>query len=180
MILIDSPRIDALLDEMAHGLRTCLPATSHPPVALVGIHTGGVWIARELHARLRDMLAVEEQTGSLDITFYRDDFSRVGVSPQVRPSHLPFSLDERPVILVDDVLYTGRTIRAALGELFDYGRPSLVRLAVLVDRCCHELPVRADVAGARISPAPGEHIKLAGPRPLEVHLRRDPAAPAAD
>ncbi len=175
MILLDSQAIDGLLDRMADELATMLPEAANPPCAIIGIHTGGVWVARALHRRLRGRIELAGDVGTLDISFYRDDFSRIGVSPRVRPSSLPFALDDRPVVLVDDVLYTGRTIRAALDELFDFGRPSLVRLAVLVNRCCHELPIAADVSGRDISPEHGEHIKLSGPAPLELHLQeRDP------
>lgn len=177
MILLDHQGIEELLDRMAGELAESLPDDTSLPCAIIGIHTGGVWIARELHHRLQQHIALETEIGALDISFYRDDFSRIGVNPRVRPSSLPFALDERPVLLVDDVFYTGRTIRAALDELFDFGRPSLVRLAVLIDRCCHELPITADVAGRQISPEHGEHIKLSGPRPLALHLReQDPTS----
>ncbi|MFN9939553.1 MAG: bifunctional pyr operon transcriptional regulator/uracil phosphoribosyltransferase PyrR, partial [bacterium] len=99
-------------------------------VRLVGIHTGGVWIAE----RLRTMLRIAEPLGELNIAFYRDDFSRIGIHPTVEPSSLPFDVDNRDLILVDDILYTGRTIRAAMNEIFDYGRPRSIRLAVLFDR----------------------------------------------
>ncbi len=177
MILLDHQAIDNLLDGMADELSALLPASAVAPCAVIGIHTGGVWVARELHRRLQGRIHMEAEVGTLDISFYRDDFSRIGVNPRVQPSSLPFTLDERPVLLVDDVLYTGRTIRAALDELFDFGRPSLVRLAVLVDRCCHELPIAADVTGRNISPEHGERIKLSGPQPLELHLQEQ--APGA-
>ncbi len=109
----------------------------------MGIYTGGVWIAQRLHQLLR----LECPLGTLDISFYRDDFTRVGMNPQVKPSLLPVSIEDRHVILVDDILNTGRTIRAALNELFDYGRPASILLAVLVDRGGRELPIQADVVG---------------------------------
>ncbi|HET9122697.1 MAG TPA: bifunctional pyr operon transcriptional regulator/uracil phosphoribosyltransferase PyrR, partial [Acidiferrobacteraceae bacterium] len=112
-------------------------------------------------------LGIQEEMGSLDISFYRDDFTQVGMHPEVKASHLPVPLDGRHVILVDDVLHTGRTIRAALNELFDYGRPASVILAVLVDRDGRELPIQADVRGRHISLPPGQHIKLiCGDAPL--------------
>lgn len=113
---------------------------------MIGIHTGGAWIAEILHRSL----AIASPLGSLDISFYRDDFSRVGLNPKVRSSSLPAGVDGREVILVDDVLHTGRTIRAALNEIFSWGRPSLVRLVVALDRPARELPVQADVVGRRI------------------------------
>ena len=113
---------------------------------MIGIHTGGAWIAERLHRSL----AIDSPLCSLDISFYRDDFSRVGLNPRVRSSSLPVDVEGREVILVDDVLYTGRTIRAALNEIFSWGRPSLVRLAVALDRPARELPVQADVVGRKI------------------------------
>jgi len=133
---------------------------------MIGIHTGGVWIANHLHKTL----ALREALGTLDISFYRDDFTRVGVNPQVKPSRLPLNLDNRHIILVDDVLYTGRTIRAALNEIFDYGRPAAILLAVLVDRSGRELPIQADVAGIQIDVAENQQIKLQGPEPLSLKI----------
>jgi pyrimidine operon attenuation protein / uracil phosphoribosyltransferase len=107
-----------------------------------------------------------EPLGHLDISFYRDDFTRVGMHPQVRPSYLPVGVDNRHLILVDDVLQSGRTSRAALNVLFDYGRPASVTLAVLVERDGRELPVAADVAGFEAGFGADEQIKLSGPDPL--------------
>ena len=123
---------------------------------IVGIHTGGAWLAGRLHSAL----GLDEALGTLDISFYRDDFTQVGMHPEVKTSHLPVPLDGRHVILVDDVLHTGRTVRAALNELFDYGRPASVILAVLVDRDGRELPIQADVRGRHMNLPPGQHIKL--------------------
>jgi pyrimidine operon attenuation protein/uracil phosphoribosyltransferase len=134
---------------------------------MVGIHTGGVWIAQVLHEKL----AIQEPLGVLDISFYRDDFTRIGMNPQVKPSQLPFSLDDRHIILVDDVLHTGRTIRAAMNELFDYGRPASITLAVLVERSGRELPIQANVVGLHLPLGPGEHVKLSGPEPLTLEVR---------
>ena len=115
---------------------------------MVGIHTGGVWVAQRLCATLG-----WAAPATLDVSFYRDDLARAGLPARVRPSTLP-DLDGRAVLLVDDVLYTGRTVRAALGELFDYGRPALVRLAVLVDRGGRELPIGPDVVGMTLTRRP--------------------------
>ena len=156
--------IEPALNEMAEELVALLRARGIDDPLLVGIHTGGAWVAQRLH----DLLGIEAPLGTLDIGFYRDDFSRIGLHPQVRPSDLPFELDDRHVVLVDDVLHTGRTIRAALNELFDYGRPASVTLAVLVDRSGRELPIQPDVTGLRIDPEPGEHVKLTGPEPLTL------------
>ncbi|MDL1866737.1 bifunctional pyr operon transcriptional regulator/uracil phosphoribosyltransferase PyrR [Betaproteobacteria bacterium PRO4] len=112
--------------------------------AIVGIHTGGAWLAERIHRALE----ITTPGGVLDISFYRDDYSKIGLHPQVRPSQLPFDVENSHIILVDDVLYTGRTIRAAVNELFDYGRPTCIDLAVLVDRGGRELPVAARYIGA--------------------------------
>ncbi|NIR59821.1 MAG: bifunctional pyr operon transcriptional regulator/uracil phosphoribosyltransferase PyrR [Gammaproteobacteria bacterium] len=135
---------------------------------MIGIHTGGVWVAQQLHHRL----GITHPLGTLDISFYRDDFTRIGMNPQVRPSNLPFGVEERDILLVDDVLYTGRTIRAALNEIFDYGRPARVLLAVLVERSGRELPIQADVVGQRMDLAENEHVKLTGPDPLSLKVQR--------
>lgn len=157
--------IAALIDQMAAKLRQLM--TIDIQTLMVGIHTGGVWIARALHEKL----AIQEPLGVLDISFYRDDFTRIGMNPQVKPSQLPFSLDDRHIILVDDVLHTGRTIRAAMNELFDYGRPASITLAVLVERSGRELPIEANVVGLHMSLGPGEHVKLSGPEPLALEVK---------
>ncbi len=135
---------------------------------MIGIHTGGVWVAQQLHQQLR----LSEPLATLDISFYRDDFTRVGMNPQVKPSAMPLSVDNRHIILVDDVLYTGRTIRAAMNELFDYGRPASIMLAVLVERDGRELPIQPDAVGQHISLQAGEQIKLQGPTPLTLSITR--------
>lgn len=163
--------VEFLIEAMAVQLRELLARRGILAPALVGIHTGGVWIAE----RLRQRLDLATPLGQLDISFYRDDFSRIGVNPQVRPSELPFDVDNRHLVLVDDVLYTGRTIRAALNELFDYGRPASVLLAVLVDRGGRELPIEAHVAGSRLELPAGSHIQLAGPEPLQLLIQTAPA-----
>lgn len=163
-VTADSGEIATLLGRLAEGLTETLARARRRDPLLIGIHTGGVWIAGRLHDRLR----LSDPLGSLSIAFYRDDFSRIGMHPSVKPSNLPFDIDGRHVILVDDILYTGRTVRAALNEIFDYGRPASVTLAVMVDRCERELPISADVIGTTISLGPGEHIKLNGPDPLRL------------
>jgi pyrimidine operon attenuation protein / uracil phosphoribosyltransferase len=124
--------------------------------ALVGIHTGGVWLAERLHAALGIALPL----GVLDISFYRDDFDKTGLHPQIKPTQIPFEVDGRHIVLVDDVLYTGRTVRGAMNELFDYGRPSSISLAVLIDRGGRELPVAAEYVGARLDVPPGRMLVL--------------------
>ncbi|WP_018142250.1 bifunctional pyr operon transcriptional regulator/uracil phosphoribosyltransferase PyrR [Thioalkalivibrio sp. ALJ7] len=159
-----TPDVPTLLDDMAEQARHYLKARGIDNPIVVGIHSGGVWIAEHL----RERLGIERPLGRLDISFYRDDFSRIGMHPQVRPSELPEDLDGEHVLLVDDVLYTGRTIRAALNELFDYGRPASVALAVLVERDGRELPIEAAIAGAHMELGEAEQIKLRGPEPLRL------------
>ena len=128
-----------------------------PETALIGIHSGGVWIAE----RLRTLLGVREETGTIDVSFYRDDFAAKGLHPQIKPSSIPFEVEGRHIVLVDDVLYTGRTTRAALNEIFDYGRPAKVELAVLADRGGRELPVAAQYNTWNVTLAAGETLVLA-------------------
>lgn len=116
------------------------------PLHLVGVHTGGVWLAE----RLRRELNVEAPVGILDVSFYRDDFDQSGLKPEVRPSQIAFDVAGSHILLVDDVLNTGRTVRAAMNEIFDYGRPARIDLAVLIDRGGRELPVAATLIGATI------------------------------
>lgn len=118
-----------------------------PETAMVGIHSGGVWVAEKLHARL----AVAQPLGKLAVTLHRDDFSRIGLHPQKKSTDIPFDVEGRHILLVDDVLNTGRTLRAALNELFDFGRPASVKLAVLVDRGRRELPFAADYVAATMT-----------------------------
>ncbi|MFC1773820.1 bifunctional pyr operon transcriptional regulator/uracil phosphoribosyltransferase PyrR [Pseudomonadota bacterium] len=157
--------IPALIERMADELQQKISIDAQ--TVMVGIHTGGVWVAEVLHK----LLGIQEPLGALDISFYRDDFTRIGMNPQVKPSQLPFSLEGRHIILVDDVLHTGRTIRAAMNELFDYGRPASISLAVLVERGGRELPVEAQVTGVKIKLAENEHVKLSGPEPLSLEVR---------
>ena len=149
---LPSVDIPAALEAMAEALR---PLLERRPL-VIGIHTGGAWIAEHLHR----LLGIEEPLGTIDISFYRDDFTRIGMNPQVKASNLPVNVEDRHIILVDDVLQTGRTIRAALNEIFDYGRPASVRLAVLIERDGRELPIQADVVGASLTLKPGQHVKL--------------------
>ncbi|HHJ39586.1 MAG: bifunctional pyr operon transcriptional regulator/uracil phosphoribosyltransferase [Methylothermaceae bacteria B42] len=155
--------LEACLKQQIHSRRLDNPL-------MIGIHTGGVWLAENLHKKLK----IKEPLGRLNIAFYRDDFSRIGVHPEVRPSELP-STEDRDIILIDDVLYTGRTIRAALNELFDYGRPRQVILGVLIDRNGRELPIQADCVGAHIELAANQSIKLTGPDPLRLELHTLPS-----
>ncbi len=135
--------IDQLLEDMSQQLAEKMKQSAIDDPVMVGIHSAGVWIAKRLH----QLLKIKEPLGELNSSFYRDDFDRIGLHPQNKPSQLPFSLENKHIILVDDVLYTGRTIRAAMNELFDYGRPASITLAVLIDRGSRELPIEAQVIG---------------------------------
>lgn len=161
--MTQSDELNDLIDRMARDIR----ALDLTDPLMVGIRTGGVWVAEHLHRLLNNPYPL----GSLNINFYRDDFTRIGLHPRVTPSSLPFSVDGRNIILVDDVLQTGRTIRAALNELFDYGRPARIVLAVLIERSGRELPIQPDVCGAQKDLKPGEYIKLIGPDPLSLELQ---------
>jgi len=155
--------VDATLEKMANDMR---PLLDTRPL-MIGIHTGGAWLAERLHK----LLQFDEPLGTLDISFYRDDFTRIGMNPQVKASELPFDMEDRHIILVDDVLHTGRTIRAAMNEIFDYARPASVKLAVLINRGGRELPIQADIIGESVELKPGQQIKLIGPDKLELELQ---------
>jgi pyrimidine operon attenuation protein/uracil phosphoribosyltransferase len=167
---------DELLVKLADQLQALLDKKAIADPLMVGIHTGGVWVAKKLHKRL----SINEPLASLDISFYRDDFSRIGMNPKVKPSKLPPNVEDRDIILVDDVLHTGRTIRAAMNELFDYGRPASITLVCLVDRGGRELPLQADIIGARIELKDDEHIKLTGPEPLLFELQKNSSQKTAE
>jgi pyrimidine operon attenuation protein/uracil phosphoribosyltransferase len=169
----DATAIDDAIRAMAEALRVLLEDRGIAAPLMVGIHTGGVWVAERLHG----LLGLGEPLGTLDISFYRDDFTRIGMHPQVRPSHLPIAVDGRHLVLVDDVLQTGRTIRAALNVLFDYGRPKSVILATLAERDGRQLPIEPQVVGLHARLDPGEQIKLAGPDPLILVRGRVPPGP---
>ncbi len=147
------PDAEKLLLDLAERMRPHVT----PDTALVGLHTGGVWLAERLHP----LLGLAQPVGSLDVSFYRDDYAKRGLNRDARSSALPFEVEGGHLILVDDVLHTGRTIRAALNELFDYGRPARVELAVLIDRGGRELPVAPTYCAATLELPSGSRIKLA-------------------
>ncbi len=156
--VLDAASIDRSLTRIAHeilernkGLRT---------ISLVGVQTRGVPLARRLAARLAAIEGMAPRVGVLDINLYRDDLSRIGDHPVLKRTEIPFELDDAIVILVDDVLFTGRTVRAALDALMDLGRPRQVQLAVLVDRGHRELPVRADFVGKNLPTAETERVDV--------------------
>jgi pyrimidine operon attenuation protein/uracil phosphoribosyltransferase len=158
--------VDALLDRLETGLREEIARRDLLEPAMIGIHTGGAWVAERLHKRL----GLAEPLGLLNISFYRDDFSQIGMHPQVQPSRLPFRVEGRNILLIDDVFYTGRTVRAALNEIFDYGRPAQVVLGVLVERNGRQIPIQPDCVGGRVNLKPGQRITLSGPEPLQLSI----------
>ncbi len=165
-----SPNVEALLEKMGQELQALIAQRNIEDPLMVGIHTGGVWLAERLHTQL----GLESPLGVLDISFYRDDFTQVGLNPKVKPSQLPAATEGRHVLLVDDVILSGRTIRAAMNELFDYGRPASVTLITLLDLKRRELPIQADVVGGTLTLGADQVVKLTGPEPLELEIRNRP------
>ncbi|MCC2956682.1 bifunctional pyr operon transcriptional regulator/uracil phosphoribosyltransferase PyrR [Massilia sp. IC2-477] len=145
---------EALYRELLGQVRAGLDGV--PDAAIVGIHSGGAWLAE----RLAKDLDLTSRFGTIDVSFYRDDYAKKGLHPDVKPTHIRFAVDGATIVLVDDVLQTGRTVRAAINVLFDYGRPSCIRLAALADRGGRELPVAPDYVGTRAELAPHQSLCL--------------------
>ncbi len=163
------PSVEILIKKLTQALNPYFASTQSPeeqPI-IVGIETGGYWIADAIH----QSIAPDTELGRLNISFYRDDFTQSGLHPTVKPSSLPLNIDGKTVILVDDVLYSGRTIRAAMNEIFDYGRPLRIILAILIDRGEREIPIQADIIGETVHLQAGSHIKLEGPEPLQLTIK---------
>lgn len=158
--------IEPLLDQMCSEIQARAKLLEIRHFHLIGIHTGGWWLVQALHHRLQ----YKRPPGMLDISFYRDDFSRIGINPSVRQSDIPWNLDDQHVLLVDDILHTGRTIRAAMNEIFDFGRPASISLAVLVEREGRELPIEAHIVAKHLALKPDQHLKLRGPEPLRLDV----------
>ena len=158
-VVLDEDDIRRTLVRIAHEI---VEKNSDGDVALVGIHTRGAHLATRLHRLVSDLLETEIAHGEIDIAFYRDDIATRGAdaSPVVHASHLPFRLEDHTVVLVDDVLFTGRTVRAGIEALFDYGRPQRVQLAVLADRGHRELPIRPDYVGKNLPTARAERVNV--------------------
>lgn len=154
------PDAEQLLLTLAEKIKPLIKSDT----ALVGIHSGGAWIVERLLPLLEKDLGTELAHGVLDSSFYRDDFNKRGLHADTKPSQIPFEVQDRHIILVDDVFYTGRTIRAAMNELFDYGRPASITLAVLIDRGGRELPISPQIAAYTLQLAPKHNLQL---------LRRD-------
>jgi pyrimidine operon attenuation protein/uracil phosphoribosyltransferase len=162
---MDADRISRSVTRIAHEILERNRGVED--LALVGIRQRGVPLAARLAVCLRDLSGVDIPTGALDITLYRDDLMRhqVGPQPLVRRTEIPFSIDDKRILLVDDVLYTGRTIRAALDALIDFGRPRAIQLIALIDRGHRELPIRADYVGRNIPTSPQQSVQV---RLLEI------------
>jgi len=156
--LMDGDRLARTLARMAHEILERHPDMSQ--VVLVGVRTRGVPLARRLARTIKKAAGLEPAVGALDITLYRDDLTTIAPHPVLKGTDIPTSIDGRTVILVDDVLYTGRTVRAALDELIDFGRPARIRLAVVVDRGHRELPIRADFVGRTLTTAREEVVQV--------------------
>jgi len=178
---MDAGRMARTLSRIAHEI-----LERHPDprsVALVGVRSRGVPLARRLARLLREAAGVEPAVGALDISLYRDDFTSLAAQPITKGTDILFSIDGRTVVLVDDVLYTGRTVRAAIDQLIDFGRPSRIELAVLVDRGHRELPIRADYVGRTLATARDEAVQVRvreedGADEVLLH-RKQPGEPAA-
>ena len=156
-VVLDRDDIRRTLVRIAHEI---VEKNSGEPVALVGIHRRGAHLANRLHQLVCDLLEQDVPLGDIDIAFYRDDLSTRGADPEVHSTHLPFRLEDYSVVLIDDVLYTGRTARAGIDALFDYGRPDRVQLAVLADRGHRELPIRPDYVGKNLPTARSERVNV--------------------
>jgi pyrimidine operon attenuation protein/uracil phosphoribosyltransferase len=157
-VVLREEEVQRALMRIAHEI---LERNPQPPVAaLVGIHRRGAFLARRLHTILEQLLDTDVPLGDLDIGFYRDDVASRPDAPVLHASHIDFDVTGRTVVIVDDVLYTGRTVRAAIEALFDYGRPERVQLAVLADRGHRELPIRPDYVGKNLPTSRAEHVHV--------------------
>lgn len=166
MTHFDTPYISQLLEKMTAKLQDYLTSHQIEEFHLIGIHSGGVWVAEALKERLK----YDAPLGALNISFYRDDFSQRGLHPRVKPSNLPFDVENAHVVLVDDVLMSGRTVRAALNEIFDYGRPASITLVTLFDVGRRELPISPDVCGEPLALRAPLRVKVHGPDPLTADI----------
>jgi pyrimidine operon attenuation protein/uracil phosphoribosyltransferase len=146
------PDAEQLLPKLAAELKPLVK----PATAMIGLYTGGAWLAERLHP----LLGLKQPLGLMDIAFYRDDYSKQGLKHDPKRTKIPFDVEGRDLLLVDDVLYTGRTVRAAMNELFDYGRPRSITLVVLADRGGRQLPIEAQHAGAKIDVPEGSRLRL--------------------
>ncbi len=164
---VNNISVNKLIQQLTQRLAPLFSSADQP--IIVGIETGGYLIAKSLYNYLKP----DTELGKLNITFYRDDFTKTGLHPTVKPSNLPLDIDGKTIILVDDVLYSGRTVRAAMNELFDYGRPDKILLAILIDRGGRELPIQADFVGQTINLEVDEQIKLEDSDTLTLSIHKN-------
>jgi len=162
------PDAELLLPKLAAELKPRLT----PASAMIGLYTGGAWLAERLHA----MLGMREPLGLMDIAFYRDDYHKQGLKHDPKRTRIPFDVEGRDVLLVDDVLYTGRTVRAAMNELFDYGRPRSIALVALADRGGRQLPICAQYCGAQVQVPEGMRLRLKRAEDGRLRLELERAA----
>ena len=160
------PAVALLIKQMTNDLSLLLTERNIADPLMVGIHTGGAWVAKSLHQQL----SISQPLSMIDITFYRDDFTQIGLHPTVNTSSLPVTIDDQHIILVDDAISSGRTIRAALNELFDYGRPASVILVALIDLPGRHLPIQPDIIGEQLDLPPQQRVKLRGPDNMHLEL----------
>lgn len=158
------PDAEQLLQKLCPQTEALIKARGLTNPYIVGIHNGGVWLAERIHRYLN----LETPVGVLDISFYRDDFTRLGLNPKVGASVLTEPTEDRDILLVDDVLMSGRTVRAAMNELFDFGRPKSISLITLLDLEQRALPIQADLVGATLALDKNQQVKLNGPEPLTL------------
>jgi len=160
--LMDAADLDRTLERMARQIieRAALDAGGEEKLALVGMQTRGVYLARRLQEKIQKAAGLEVPVGILDVTMYRDDVRLRVHQPVVRPTHIPFDVTGRHLVLIDDVIYTGRTARAALDALMDLGRPAAVYLLVMIDRGLRELPICPDIVGRQVPTLPGEEVRV--------------------
>ena len=155
---LDAPDMERIVKKMAQDIIAAHARMDN--LALIGIHTRGVFLANRIQDQIRRLKSIELPAGSVDINLYRDDWTRIGAHPVVRKSDISFNIDEMQIILIDDVLFTGRTVRAAMDALMDFGRPARIELAVFIDRGHRELPIHADYIGQAITTRPNEAVNV--------------------
>lgn len=160
--LMDAHDLNRTLDRMARQIVELIEPSSEDPgdFALIGMQTRGVYLARRLQTKIHDVEGIDLPVGVLDATMYRDDFRRRMKQPVVRATRIPFDISNRHLVLIDDVLYTGRTVRAAMDALMDLGRPASIHFLAIVDRGLRELPIRADIVGREVPTLPGEEVRV--------------------
>ena len=166
MIELEQLKVEEIINSVSTKLSSLTKDRKIEHPALIGIRRGGVWFGK----RISNRCFRGDDFGELNIAYYRDDFSRIGLHPTVEPSELPFDIEGRDVILFDDILHTGRTIRAAMNEIFDYGRPNSISLVVLLDRGGRELPISPHISGINMELSDKYHVKIENNNSLEFKV----------